>query len=62
MSYVLYETEDGAYYGGINPKYTDIFNYTVKECAKELIENDALRIRDILNKAGYSFVLKEVNQ
>ena len=63
MKYVLAEIKDGkihGMYGGINPKYVDIFNYIcsadIHGCSYQFDDLEkAIRIRNQLNKRGYSF-------
>lgn len=60
MGFILHETEIGGYYGGQNKKHGDMFNLTVREHAKVLNEEDALRIKNTLNKRDYNFVVEPV--
>ena len=61
MKAILYEKTKGGYYGGLNKKYCDMFNFTADEQdAKILNIADAENIKDDLNKRGYNFVIVPV--
>lgn len=49
----------GVYYGGWNKKYSDVFNITIKHCAKVFESTkDAQLVADNLNSGGYAFVVE----
>lgn len=49
------------FYGGHSKKYHDIFNITVQEYAKKFKDYDeAVKIADHLNKAGYNSVVQKL--
>lgn len=60
MGFVLVDNTSydvtGVYYGGINEKYCDIFNITIKKYAKAFNSLEtAQKIAERLNRAGYAF-------
>lgn len=62
MGYVLREIETGGFYGGQNKKYYDMFNFRADQQFAEVFDNedDALKIKDNLNKRGYKFIIETV--
>ena len=60
MEKVILHEKGLGYYGGQNKKYGDLFNLTSKDCAKELDKEDALKVKDGLNKVGYKFEIEEI--
>ena len=59
MNFVLYDSKEGCYYGGEHKKYQDMINITTRDCAKIYPMNEAVKIKEILNKNGWSFILQE---